>query len=140
MICEDLGGYELPLLVGPAVGAPLHYLCPVGGRRAGDVGEQSAGAGDDGVVAVAGGSQVPHLVGAAVGRPLLQLQARRAAAGVDVEYLSGGVVAQGVGVLRGADRPGGGAALLDRLGTVGGGVAGDGEGFAAVAVDDAVGA
>src|SRR5205085_8023957 len=105
-----------------------------------DVGQQPVAAADDGVVAVTGGPQVPHLVGAAVGRPLLQLQAGRAAAAVDVEHLPGSGVAQGVGVLRGADRPRGAAALLDRLGPVGGGVADDGERLAAVAVDDAVGA
>src|SRR3954471_15651368 len=74
-LCSLSGGYELPLLVGPAVGVPLHDLRPVAGRGAVDVGCQSVVVADDGVVAVTGGPQVPHLVGAAVGRPLLQLQA-----------------------------------------------------------------
>src|SRR4051812_18328696 len=40
------GGYELPLLVGSAVGGPLHDLRPVAGRGGVDVGGQSVVAAD----------------------------------------------------------------------------------------------
>jgi hypothetical protein len=54
-LCSLSGGYELPLLVGPAVCGPLHDLRPVAGRGGVDVGCQSVVAADDGVVAVTGG-------------------------------------------------------------------------------------
>src|SRR3954468_6363138 len=84
------GRVQLPLLVGPAVGGPLHDLRPVARRRTGDVRHQSAVVADDGEVPVAGGPQVPLLVGAAGGGPLLELETGGRGEAGGVGHLAGG--------------------------------------------------